>query len=401
MKSTDQLLARLVAEIEERQQFIDGVVEAAEKDARDLSPQEMELVTRARTRMGELNEQVAPLKETRRIGVESRQQLAELAKFMGEKQDEKPRVIEYRSAGHYVSDYIQAVTGTSTAAKERLEVFMRAAAHQTTPDNPGLLPEQILGPVVNYIDAARPIVSILGPRQLPAGAWSRPRVTQHTDVAAQTAEKTELVSRKMIISKIPVTATTYGGYVNVSRQNIDWSQPAIMDMVINDLAGQYAVETELATATTLAAGATAGGTLPATPTSADVAAALWAAAGSAFAAVQGQGRLVAAVSPDVLGLLGPMFAPVNPADSQSPGFTASNFGSGVMGTIGGIAVVMSSALPAKSFLVLSTAAAEAYEDRIGSLQVVEPSVLGVQVAYAGYFAVLIIEAAGVIKIAVT
>ena len=37
-------------------------------------------------------------------------------------------------------------------------------------------------------------------------------------------------------------------------------------------------------------------------------------------------------------------------------------------------------------LVLSTAAAEVYEDRIGALQVVEPSVLGVQVAYAGYFA---------------
>jgi len=46
-------------------------------------------------------------------------------------------------------------------------------------------------------------------------------------------------------------------------------------------------------------------------------------------------------------------------------------------------------------LVMSTAAAEVYEDRLGSLQVVEPSVLGVQVAYAGYFAPLIIQATGI------
>jgi hypothetical protein len=35
------------------------------------------------------------------------------------------------------------------------------------------------------------------------------------------------------------------------------------------------------------------------------------------------------------------------------------------------------------------------------LQVVEPSVLGVQVAYAGYFAALVIEADGIVKIATT
>jgi hypothetical protein len=41
--------------------------------------------------------------------------------------------------------------------------------------------------------------------------------------------------------------------------------------------------------------------------------------------------------------------------------------------------------------VFSTAAIEVWEQRIGSLQVVEPSVLGVQVAYAGYFATLIVN----------
>jgi hypothetical protein len=62
----------------------------------------------------------------------------------------------------------------NTDARERLELFNRAAAHQTTGDNPGLLPEQILGPVVNFVDNARPLINALGPRQLPSGSWSRP-----------------------------------------------------------------------------------------------------------------------------------------------------------------------------------------------------------------------------------
>jgi hypothetical protein len=50
---------------------------------------------------------------------------------------------------------------------------------------------------------------------------------------------------------------------------------------------------------------------------------------------------------------------------------------------------------------MSTAAAEVYEDRIGSLSVVEPSVLGVQVAYAGLFSPLTIEPLGIIKVTVS
>jgi hypothetical protein len=52
-------------------------------------------------------------------------------------------------------------------------------------------------------------------------------------------------------------------------------------------------------------------------------------------------------------------------------------------------------------LMISTAAAEVYEDRVGALQVIEPSVLGTQVAYAGYFTPLVILATGLQKIVKT
>src|SRR4029450_1658587 len=106
--------------------------------------------------------------------------------------------------------------------------------------------------------------------------------------------------------------------------------------------------------------------------------------------------------PAMLAAIGPVFPPVAAVPSQSPqGFTAADFSSGLVGQISGIPIYVSAGCGASRILVFNSAAAEAYEDRIGSLQVVEPSVLGVQVAYAGYFTPLVIEATGIIKITKT
>jgi HK97 family phage major capsid protein len=401
MRQTDQMLTRYTSEIEDRQNFIDGIVEAAEKDQRDLSEQEMELVTRARDRLQSLTAQVVPLREARRISSESANEVANLHRLMGEAQNDKPKQVEYRSAGAYVLDYWKAGLGAQEPA-ERLELFNRAAAHQTTGDNPGLLPAQMLEPVINFIDQSRPLVTALGPRQLPSGSWNRPKISQHTNVAPQAGEKTELVSRKMVIGMVPVTASTYGGYVNVSRQNIDWSQPSIMDLVINDLAAVYAQETEKALCVAVDAATTAGPTIPTGPaTPAAVNSAVWTAAGAVYAATKGAGRVIIACSPDTLGLLGPAFPAVNPTNAFSTGFSASDIGSGNVGSISGLPVVVSAGFDAGTMIVLSTAAVEVYEDRIGSLQVVEPSVLGVQVAYAGYFADVVIDATAIVEITKT
>lgn len=398
MGATDQMLARYVAEIEERQQFIDGIVEAA--GGKDLTDEQTELVTETRNRIGRVNEMMKPLEEARQISGDSAERIAQLAKYMQNK-PEAPAAVEYRSAGAYLLDYWKAGLGNGDAG-QRLETFNRAAAHQTTGDNPGLLPQQILEPVLNWVDQSRPLCNALGLRHLPAGAWSRPRVSQHTNVAVQSGEKTELVSRKMIIGMVPVTAQTYGGYVNVSRQNIDWTQPSIMDMVVNDLAGVYAQETEKALAVAIDAATTAGPVIPTgAATAAEITGAIWAAVGSVYAATKGAGRVIIAVSPDMLGLIGPLFPPVNPTNAQSAGFSASDYATGANGSVSGLQVIVSAGFDAGTIIVMSTAAVEVYEDRIGSLQVVEPSVLGVQVAYAGYFAPLVIEPTAIIEITKT
>ena len=321
MRSTDQMLSRLVAEIEEKQVFIDGVVEDAEKQGRDLNSQEMELATRARTRVGELQPQLDQLLELRRMGSESRAKLAELAPFMRE-QPGPAKEIEYRTAGEYVLDQWRSGLGDSDASG-RLEIYNRAASHQTTANSPGLIPTPIVGPVVDFIDASRPLVNALGPRQLPGQNWSRPKVTVHTTVGAQSAEKAELTSQAMTITKLSGVAVTYGGYVNVSRQAVDFTQPGVMDIVIQDLAGQYAIQTETAAATAFAAAATAGTTLPTGANTADqVAGALWAAAAAIYAGTKGIGKVFAVVPPGLLGAWGSLFAPYGPMNQ---------FGTGILG----------------------------------------------------------------------
>jgi HK97 family phage major capsid protein len=396
----DEMIRRLERELDEKDTFARGIAERANASNRDLSEEEKGLLAETRSRMENIKGQLEQLEDINRVAYESRNRAREVGNAI-ETMRGKPQVgtVEYRSAGEWALDTYKSHLGDRDAT-EKLEMYYRAAAHQKTSDNLGVVPDPIVGDVVNFIDAARPLVSALGPRPLPSSTWHRPVVTQHTAVAVQGSagaaadEKTELVSQKMTIGRLTANAVTYGGYVNVSRQNIDFSQPSVMDIIINDLAAQYAIETEQATATALAATATSAVTYDLTPAAGTVAdaitGAIWDAVAVVYAAVKGQGRLLLVVAPDVLGNFGPVFAPINPQNAQSTGFTAGSFAQGVMGTIAGVPVLMSAGLDSGDAFLLSTAAIEVYEQRVGTLQITEPSVLGVQVAYAGYFTPLTI-----------
>jgi HK97 family phage major capsid protein len=405
--ANDAMIRRLEKELEERNAFVQGLIANVQDGERDLNDTEKTSLAEARNRMGLIKEQIDELEETARIAsdIAARAKAVDQAITTARRSGEAGP-IEYRSAGHWMVDLISAASG-SRDARERLELYERAAAHQKTGDNLGIVPDPIVGDVINFIDAARPVVSFVGPRDMPSATWHRPKVTQSTAVAVQgTAggagdEKTELTSQKMTITRLTGNAVTYGGYVNVSRQNIDFSSPSALDAVINDLAAQYAIETEAAIAAELATTGTVAVGYGVTPTNDTVAAAVWEAAATVYAAVKGQGRLLLAVAPDTLGTFGPLFAPVNPRDAQSPGLTAGTFGQGIMGSISGVPVAMSAGLASGEAFMFSTAAIEAYEQRVGALQAIEPSVLGTQVAYAGYFTPLTIEDGGIVPLTAT
>jgi len=342
--------------------------------------------------------QMEPLVEGARIALESGKRTEELRNAYAGARNPTAVAVEYRSAGEYIADVYAAHRGDDEAG-QRLDLYKRVAAHQTTADNPGLIPEQIVAPVYNFVQIARPIVGTIGPVDLGSGAWSYARVTQHTQVGKQSGgEKTELPSRKMTVTKTPLGADTFGGYVNVSKQDINRSSPAILDMIIQDLAEQYSIETEDEAGTVMAAAAAVGPVIPATPNGQAIATAIWGAAGQVFAATKGQGRTVVAVSPDQLGIIGPLFPTINPQNAYSTGFPVANIGQGEQGSISGLTVIMSAGLDTDTILVYSTAAVKAFEYKYGNLQVVEPSVWGVQVGYAGDFDVAVIEPAGIVRV---
>jgi HK97 family phage major capsid protein len=403
------MIERLEREIEERSSFIEGVIANAQDGDRDLSDNEKELTANARKRLENLDDQLKSLYENRSRTTAARQRAADVHREfdrLRNQVDSGP--VEYRSTGAYLVDYIAGSIG-SRDAMERLEVYTRAAAHQKTSDNLGVVPDPIIGDVVNFIDASRPAVNFLGPRSLPSATWYRPKVTQRTTVAVQgTAgapadEKTELVSQKMTITRLTGTAVTYGGYVNVSRQDIDFAQPSMLDVVVTDLAAQYAVQTEAVLGTliqTQANNVEVAGAAGA-ETAATLTAALWTAVANVYATMKGVGRVALVVPPSRLGIWGALFAPINPQNAQSTGFNAADFGAGTVGNISGIPVICSPGYPTVTNhlgSVVSSGAIEVYEQRVGALQVTEPSVLGVQVAYAGYFTPMLIETAGVQRI---
>jgi HK97 family phage major capsid protein len=393
----DESVIELHANIESADNLTNTIVARAQAEGRDLDSGEYDLINRNTEAIKGFNDRLRPLAMARETSAESLARSRELQEAITRARRPDVAAVEYRSAGAYLCDFSLAAWGDG-AARDRMETYTRAAAHQTTADNLGVIPNPVVAPLINFVDAGRPIVSTLGPQSVPSGRFTLPRVTQHTAVAKQTAEKAELTSQKMLIDSVNVNMDTYGGYVNLSRQNIDWSVPSMLDVVINDLAAYYARTTETVTGTTIKAGATAQTpVITATSTAAEINAAIWKAVGTTYTNVPGAGRPFIAVSPDMMVAFGALFVPVNPQNAISSGFSAGDLAAGGMGSVSGVPIVMSYGLAAGTALLINSDAAAVFEQRIGTLQVTEPSVIGVQVAYAGYFQAVVKVAGGVIK----
>jgi hypothetical protein len=282
--------------------------------------------------------------------------------------------------------------------------------NQITTDTPGILPTPVVGPVLGVLDSARPFVASLtgGARSMagiPGASFTRPRITQHVAVGKQTAEKTQLPSRKMIIGSVPFAKETYGGTVDISRQDIDWTSPSAWDALLQDLAGVYGWETDYAAARKLAEVVTQSVTV----TSDDLpgwAAALYEAAMTAFLAGAAVGEMPKGKLPDRIWLSVDMWAKfgsvVDPARMAAYANAAQAFGpqelTNFAGEILGAPRVVVPSFPAGTIIVGSSAMYEAYEEVVGLLSAVEPALFGIEVAYGGYFAYGVLDPAAFCKV---
>ena len=171
---------------------------------------------------------------------------------------------EYMAAMHIGGTTFANVAAAANEYMVANQTALQAAAGDVlTTDTPGLLPVPVLGPVFDDLNYIRPVVAAVGARAMPDGGqsktWIRPTWTTHTSVANQSGELVATSATTPVIASNVVTKTTLAGQVTLSVQDIDFTSPAALEIILRDLAGQYMLQSDNVAADAITAGATASG----------------------------------------------------------------------------------------------------------------------------------------------
>lgn len=307
-----------------------------------------------------------------------------------------------QGAARYISDYL--CRKENPEAAERIQ---RVVQNVVTTGNPGVVPDPLVGSLIDLgRDSRMPVANSFRQEGLNGRGpvFYRPRVTQHTQVGVQVTsggvdqsptgagEKTELASRAYTTERVTVEVNTVGGVVDVARQLIDFSNVDAIQAIVSDLQIEADIQSESAAATllnTVGDANLATTTITGTVDGAEFTAAVYNAATKVFTAV-GMLPTHLAMSIDQWAILGgltdadgrPIFPFMSPSNATGQS-SASSFNNG---PVAGLIPVVSSGLPAKSIIAYYAPAFEHWRQEIGTLQAVEPRLLGVEVAYGRYTA---------------
>lgn len=283
---------------------------------------------------------------------------------------------ELPSIGQYMSLMIRSKQGDAEAT----ELLTRTVATQTTTDTAGIIPVPILGPVIELADHRRPVFASFTSRPMPEAGktFQRPQITQHVQVAQQSAELDELASRKMTISASAVTKLTIGGVLELSEQDIDFTDPAVLNIVISDFAAMYGEATEAKAVAALVALASTTTTYTSTTISTII--------GSYMAAVQAVYASSKRMPDTVWMSLDSMFTVAGVSNSTT-NVTALTLLKQALADAGvGLNFVVAPTLPSGTIIVGASSLVESYEKVKGLLTAPDVSHLGVVIGYRGYMA---------------
>lgn len=319
-----------------------------------------------------------------------------------------PSAAEYLAAYHIGGDTFRKVNEAFVeAAKSKQTALQAAAGDVLTTDTPGLLPVPVLGPVFQDLNYIRPVVAAIGARAMPDGGNSktfiRPTWTTHPSVAAQTPTELSGVSATTpVIASNVVTKTTLAGQVTLSVQDIDFTSPAAMQIILQDLAGQYMLQSDNVAADAITNGASASGstwTVTANDPSSLISA-LYDAATDILTATNFLPDTLF-VSPDVWQKLGAQLdadkRPIFPYAGAAGLMGVNGMGSAnitVANTFNpfGLNLVADRNFAAGTLYVARAQACEFYEQVRGLMSVEVPGTLGRTFSYYGYVATFIADA---------
>lgn len=311
------------------------------------------------------------------------------------------------------AEYMVAFAAGSTAFAEMNARISAAAPNITTTETPGILPEIITGSVYDSLNPIRPFVSAIGTKAMPtAGAtFRRPKIGTRPVVTQQpTGQLNTLSASEVTVTNTDISKLTFGTYVTVSEQDLDWSDPSSLSILLEQLAIAYGQATDDYAVDQLVSGTTQTETVNDLTDPADWIAAIYGAAYQISASSNylpthwvmnpvtwaKLGMLTDTTGRPVFPTVGPMNASGtqsanswngNPlgltlvVDKNCSGGTGSGSLSGVIGHAAG---------PAAGF--------EFYEQQKGAVSIEVPSVLGRTIAWRGYAAAYMADATKFVKL---
>jgi hypothetical protein len=321
---------------------------------------------------------------------------------------------EYLAAMHIGGETFRNVAAAAREfAISKQSALQAAAGDVLTTDTPGLLPVPVLGPVFDDLNYIRPVVTAVGARAMPDGGqsktWIRPTWTTHTSVGSQSELGSASATTPVIASNV-VTKTTLAGQVTLSVQDIDFTSPAAMEIILRDLAGQYMLQSDAVACNAILAGDTASGstwTVTAdNPTS--LIAALYDAATDILTATNFLPDHIF-VSPDVWKKMGSQLdadkRPIFPYTGAAGLMGINGLGTGgvtQMNTFNplGLNLVVDRAFADNTMVVARGSAIEFYEQVRGIMSVEVPATLGRTFSYYGYVSTFIADGDQVKSIAI-
>ena len=309
-----------------------------------------------------------------------------------------PSAGEFMAAYHIGGDTFKNMNAAVAEHSASQRTALQAAAGDVlTSDTPGLLPVPVLGPLVQDLNFLRPVVEAVGARAYPDGGrsktFTRPTITTHTSVATQSTELSAVSATTMVIAANSVTKTTLAGQVSLSAQDISFTNPEAMGLILNDLMGEYMIASDNKAADDLLSAANSSGVWDGTV--ADLLKSVYDAAND-ISANRNWMPTHMFVSVDVWSQLGQLVDTTNRPIFPfiGAGLTGQNaLGGGSAtswnGTPLGLQLVVDSNFAAKTMIITRVGqgqgdAYEFYESIQGLLSVDTPSTLGKTLSFHGY-----------------
>jgi HK97 family phage prohead protease len=273
---------------------------------------------------------------------------------------------------------------------------IEAAAGDVTSTNVGgIVPLPLLGPVFADINYISPLLTAVGTRAMPGGGtgatFIRPTWTTHPTVAEQAAQFDAVSATTSVIAANTVTKKSFAGATTLSYQTVDFTDPAAMAVIMQDLAGQYLRAIDNFACDNLVAAASSDGVWDLTV--ADLLKSIYDCAVTTVAATNFLPTHIA-VDPTTWGLMMQLTD-----DQKRPIFGYTGGGLNAFNAIGngginafqnanplGLQIVVDNNFAAKTMVIFNSNAYEIYRQDRGLLSVENPSTISRTMSMFGYAA---------------